>query len=110
MRSLAVANGVPADAITLETRARNTYENVAYSHEIAGRHGWKRMLLVSSPYHMRRALMTWHKVAPDTRSRRDTRDGQPVLRCTSGEPRSSRCAGIAQEYAAIVLYWWRGWV
>ena len=56
MRSLAVSNGVPADAITLETRAANTYENVAYSNEIAGRHGWKRILLVSSPYHMRRAL------------------------------------------------------
>ena len=31
MRALAIDNGVPADAIMLETHAANTYENVVYS-------------------------------------------------------------------------------
>ena len=65
MRGLAVDEGVPASAIQLETRARNTYENVTASQRMIAASGWHRVLLVSSPYHMRRALMTWHKAAPD---------------------------------------------
>ncbi|MBI3493777.1 MAG: YdcF family protein, partial [Acidobacteria bacterium] len=64
MRALAVASGVPDSAIVLETRAANTFENVTFTREILDRNGWRRILLVSSPYHMRRALLTWKKAAP----------------------------------------------
>ena len=65
MKAIAVDNGVPADAIILEERAANTFENVQFTSEILRNMGWRRIALVSSPYHMRRATMTWHKVAPD---------------------------------------------
>jgi uncharacterized SAM-binding protein YcdF (DUF218 family)/glycosyltransferase involved in cell wall biosynthesis len=109
MRGLAMANGVPPDAILLETHATNTYENVVLSNTILTANGWKRILLVSSPYHMRRAMMTWRKQAPDVQvtatpvavSQFYIRDGAPSL---------EQFRGLLQEYAAIALYWWRGWV
>src|SRR5260370_14308182 len=65
MRALAVDQGVPASAIVLEQRAANTYQNVTFVDAILREHHWKSILLVSSPYHMRRALLVWRKVAPD---------------------------------------------
>jgi uncharacterized SAM-binding protein YcdF (DUF218 family) len=109
MRDLAVAQGVPLSAITLEERATNTYENVRFSDQILRARGWRSILLVSSPYHMRRALMVWHKLAPD------------VTVTPAPPPRSqfydhSRGAtleqvrGILYEYLAIVGYWRKGWL
>jgi len=77
MRSLAIENGVPPDAIELETRAANTYENATFSSQIAAHHGWHRVLLVSSPYHMRRADLAPCRARH--RGRRDARARQPVL-------------------------------
>ncbi len=59
----AMATG--ADAIILEEQAANTYENVEFTNRILQKMGWRRIALVSSPYHMRRATMTWRKVAPE---------------------------------------------
>ena len=109
MRTLAVASGVPADAVHLEAQAANTYENVSYSAEIVRQHGWRRVLLVSSPYHMRRAMLTWRRVAPDIEV-----VPSPVAASqfyTHGRGASlEQIRGIVQEYAAIALYWWRGWI
>ena len=64
MKAIAEANGVPAEAILLEEQAADTYENVAFTNRILEEHGLRRIALVSSPYHMRRAVLTWRKVAP----------------------------------------------
>jgi uncharacterized SAM-binding protein YcdF (DUF218 family) len=109
MRTLAVASGVPPEAIHLESQARNTYENVSYTAALVRGEGWKRVLLVSSPYHMRRALLTWRRVAPDIEA-----IGTPVpasqFYAHQRGPSFDQIRGIAQEYAAIALYWWRGWI
>jgi uncharacterized SAM-binding protein YcdF (DUF218 family)/glycosyltransferase involved in cell wall biosynthesis len=109
MRSLAMANGVPAEAIILETQARNTYENVVRSWEILDTYGWKRALVVSSPYHMRRAMLTWRRVAPTTEAIPVPVPASQFYLHERG-PSLAQMRGILQEYAAIVLYWWRGWI
>jgi len=65
MKALAVSLGVPADAILLEDKAKNTYENVEFTKIILDAEGWHRILLVSSPYHMRRASLVFKKNAPE---------------------------------------------
>ena len=109
MKTLAVDNGVPADAILLEEQARNTYENVELTRRMLDQNGWKRVLLVSSPYHMRRAVLTWHKVAPGI-----TVVPTPVPQSqfyTHGRGASlEQIRGILHEYAALAAYWWRGWI
>jgi uncharacterized SAM-binding protein YcdF (DUF218 family)/glycosyltransferase involved in cell wall biosynthesis len=109
MRALAVDRGVPPGAIHLESQARNTYENVQYTTALARQQGWRRVLLVSSPYHMRRALLTWRRAAPDIEV-----VSTPVAASqfyAHGRGASlEQIRGILQEYAAIALYWWRGWI
>ena len=109
MRALAIDNGVPAAAIELETHAANTHENVEFSRRILDAHGWRRILLVSSPYHMRRALLTWRKAAPGVTV---VPTPPPVSQFYAHERGASleQMRGIAQEYAAIVTYWMRGWI
>ncbi len=67
-RDYAVARGVPAEAMVLETAASNTRENFAFSAPIiAERFGWdriRRVALVAKPYHMRRAVMTARRQWP----------------------------------------------
>jgi len=109
MKALAVANGIPDTAIVLEKRAANTYQNVLYSRDIVERRGWRRVLLVSSPYHMRRAVLTWHHAAPDI----DVTPTPPSFsQFYEHEHGASldQIRGLAQEYAAILVYWWRGWI
>ena len=78
MRDLAMANGVPAEAITLEDRAANTHENVVFSDAILQKHGWKSLLLISSPDDMRRAMGTWRRGA-GRHGRADAGATEPVL-------------------------------
>jgi len=109
MRALAVDQGVPAGAIVLEEHATNTYQNVRFVDAILRDHHWRRILLVSSPYHMRRALLVWHKQAagievtptPVTRSQFYDHARGATL---------EQVRGILQEYLAIFAYWRRGWL
>jgi uncharacterized SAM-binding protein YcdF (DUF218 family)/glycosyltransferase involved in cell wall biosynthesis len=104
MRALAVDNGIPADAIVLEQRAANTYENVIYSDRILADRHWRRILLVSSPYHMRRALLTWRHNAPQIDViATPVPESQFYVHETGASFEQIR--GILQEYAAIVGYW-----
>jgi uncharacterized SAM-binding protein YcdF (DUF218 family) len=46
---------VPTSRVVLETESQNTEENALYFSHYAVSRGWKKILLVTSPYHMRRA-------------------------------------------------------
>jgi uncharacterized SAM-binding protein YcdF (DUF218 family) len=109
MKDLAVANGLPASAIHLETQASNTFENVSFVNAILTREQWQSVLLVSSPYHMRRALLTWSRVAPEVSV---TATPVPTSQFyTHGRGASFvQIKGIVHEYVAIIVYWWRGWI
>ena len=53
--------------------------------------------------------MTWHKIAPDLDVVATPVKGSQFYAHERGAS-LEQMRGIAQEYAAIVLYWWRGWV
>jgi uncharacterized SAM-binding protein YcdF (DUF218 family) len=55
MRQIALADGVPAEAIVVENKARNTQESASLVKAIAIPRGWTRALIVSDPYHLPRA-------------------------------------------------------
>lgn len=48
--------GIAKDRIVIEDRARNTHENALYVARIARERGWTNLLVVTSAFHMRRAL------------------------------------------------------
>ena len=61
----AVALGVPEDVIIPEEQAIDTDENAEYVKEIMVDRGLKSAIVVSSPYHMRRARAIFRKVFKD---------------------------------------------
>jgi len=59
MRDLALAAGVPAESILLETESQTTLENAAKCREILDRRGWTRVLNVTDRLHVPRALLAF---------------------------------------------------
>ena len=108
MKAVAMANGVPDDAIVLEQEAASTYENVERTRRILNQHGWRHVLLVSSPYHMRRALLTWKKVAPEIVVAATPSESQFYAHRLGASPDQIRA--ILHEYGGIIQYWRRGWI
>jgi uncharacterized SAM-binding protein YcdF (DUF218 family)/glycosyltransferase involved in cell wall biosynthesis len=109
MRMLAVGQGVPPDAIVVENRSTNTYQNVAFVHEILRERGWTSVLLVSSPYHMRRALLVWHKLAPEVRVIPAPPSRSQFYDHAQGAS-FDQVRAILHEYLAILDYWRRDWI
>lgn len=57
--------GVPASALVLEERSRNTRDNARYTAELTQRLGLKRVLLVTSSVHMPRAYAEFRRAGVD---------------------------------------------
>ena len=55
-RQYAGARGVPAEAILVETASTSTIENLANAQQVGTGQGLRTYLIVSTPYHMKRAL------------------------------------------------------
>ncbi len=117
MKALAESLGVPKEAIILEDKAKDTYQNVMFSKEILDQKKWKSILLVSSPYHMRRAYLVFKKNAKE-----ESVSFVPVLNSLFySHPASTgvkwqiqkqanfkQINGIIHEYLGILYYWWKG--
>ncbi|MDD4979827.1 MAG: ElyC/SanA/YdcF family protein [Candidatus Omnitrophica bacterium] len=114
MKSLAISLGVPNEAIVLEENSANTYENIKFVEEILLKRNWKKVLLISSPYHMRRAALVIRKNAPGItviytpiKSRFYSHDISPAKKI-SKRIDLKQIKGIIHEYLAIAYYWWKG--
>lgn len=59
MKRMAVAAGVPAGDILLDEVSANTAQNAADVAFIVKTHGFHKVILVTSPYHQRRASLTF---------------------------------------------------
>lgn len=117
MKALAVSLGIPEDAVILEDKARNTYENVKFTSEILKGNGWKKILLISSPYHMRRVMLVFGKIAKDinvvyspvsessfySHPEKDSHGKRIWKRIGLRQLKS-----VTHEYISILYYWWKG--
>jgi uncharacterized SAM-binding protein YcdF (DUF218 family) len=109
MRLLAVSIGVPPSDIILEEKANNTYENVIFSKKIIDCNKWNSVLLVSSPYNMRRTYFVFKRwgrglkvfYTPVEKSQFYDR---------FGGVRIEQIRAIAHEYLGIVYYWFKGYI
>lgn len=64
-RAYALSNGVPQRDILIEQRSHTTYENLVFAKQLADVHGLKKVLIVSDPMHMRRAVTMAQDVGLD---------------------------------------------
>ena len=99
---------VPVSEIITEFKSRDTFENAKYTRGICVRAGYKKPILVTSPYHLKRAVFCFTKVGIDVipfpaeiKSLQDT-GGYKWHDFLSG---SFRNASIAiKEYLGLVFY------
>jgi uncharacterized SAM-binding protein YcdF (DUF218 family) len=103
--------GIPADRIVVEPRSRNTRENALESAALVAKHGWKRVLLVTSAWHAPRALGCFRAVglAPDLLGV-DHRSGRTVrmLWLPRAEALSTSTDAL-RELLGNVVYWLMGY-
>jgi len=72
-------------------------------------HGCHSVLVVSSPYNMRRVSLVWRKEAPDI-SATWTPIPYSHFFGNHGPVRLRHVQAIAHEYLGILYYWWKGWL
>lgn len=107
-------DGVPAGDIILECRSRTTRENAKFSIPLLRALNARRVIIVTSWYHSRRALRCFEHYAPATRfySRpsyygyvgRTDKENQPTARTRKAEWKVVR--GYADsEYLKLLGYW-----
>ncbi len=64
MAAVAMQHGVPERALLQEDKASSTYENVLFVRPLLAAHNIRRLILVTSPYHQRRAYLVARQVFP----------------------------------------------
>ncbi len=64
-RTYALRHGVREDAILIETLSRTTYQNLAQARDVLSDHGLQRVIVVSDPLHMARALRLCRRLGID---------------------------------------------
>ncbi|MBI5847807.1 MAG: YdcF family protein [Nitrospirae bacterium] len=62
MKEQAESLGIPGKKILLEDKSRSTEEDALYTKEILKKNGFKSIILVTSPYHSRRAALIFNNV------------------------------------------------
>jgi uncharacterized SAM-binding protein YcdF (DUF218 family) len=55
-RDYALQSGLPVNDILIEEKSHNTYQNILYAKQVADKNGINKVLIVSDPLHMKRAM------------------------------------------------------
>jgi uncharacterized SAM-binding protein YcdF (DUF218 family) len=114
-KAMLVDWGVPSEAILLEEKSRNTYENAIQTNKLMEQNQIDNVLLVTSAFHMPRALETFKAagihVTPAPTTYSVTEHTQPVLLDwlpSLGNLR--RLEALIHEKLGILVYRYRGWI
>jgi uncharacterized SAM-binding protein YcdF (DUF218 family) len=107
------ALGVPSYRILAESQSSDTHEQAVQLAPILAQHGVTRFVLVTSPTHIRRAMMAFRavgldpiaSVAPD---RSQTAQAGPALLPSHEALQDSVVA--MREVLGLAYYWLRGWI
>ena len=100
------------ERLMFEDRSRNTSENALFSKEMAQPKPGERWLLVTSAYHMPRAIGIFRKAGfpveaypVDWRTRGPSDLWRPFDRLSEG---LRRCDVVVREWAGLLAYWLTG--
>ncbi len=63
----ALARGLPPDAALVADGAQSTYDEAVLVRDLAVARGWRSLVIVTDPYHTRRAMHTFRAIIPDVR-------------------------------------------
>jgi len=109
MKLFALSMGVPAEDIILEEKANSTYENVIFSKNILNKNNYKTVLLVTSPYNMRRAKAVFDKSGRGVRVVYAPVSNSQFYDRSRGV-RLEQIKAIMHEYLGIAYYLVKGYI
>ncbi len=106
--------GVPASAVVLESKSRNTRENAVFTKPILADRGWHSVLLVTSASHMRRAMAAFrHAGMAVTAATADVDAHYPIygsmLDFLPNAGALADTTNIIHEAIGLIYYRLRGW-
>lgn len=116
MADLLVEWGVPPEAVLVEPRSRNTYENALFTRELLDARGVHRVLLVTSAAHMLRSMAIFRSLGFDViPAPTDFTGGVDVayaspLTWVPDAGALRRTSAALKEIAGIGVYALRGWI
>jgi uncharacterized SAM-binding protein YcdF (DUF218 family) len=114
MKEALAIMGVPPRAILMERNSRNTNDNALYSAVILNNKGIKRILLVTSAYHMRRAVPLFEKqgfeVIPAPTDYQRLVSSHVLPDWLPSVDELSRSTTALREHVGFWVYRWRGWI
>lgn len=97
IRRIAVKHGIPHQQILLEERADSTWENAGECAKIIQKQGWRRIILVTDPYHLPRSLLAFRAFGVDATP-------CPICRGHSGTTNRTTLLLYLRELPAIAYY------
>ncbi|MBW4522424.1 MAG: YdcF family protein [Scytolyngbya sp. HA4215-MV1] len=123
MATLIETMGVPQAAILQDPTSLNTYENAVNVKQIMATQGIRRILLVTSAFHMPRSLRIFKKLgieaiaAPTdfsvTQQSIDELQSTPegtLLNIIPDVEKLRRTTRVLKEYVGMAIYWLKGWI
>ncbi len=106
--------GIPEDKLLLESESRNTFENGLYSKKILDEKKLKRIILVTSAFHMKRSVAIFEKLGlevipfpTDYRSLKIGINWETIVPSTGAIDTTTLAI---KEWIGILVYQWKGYM
>ncbi len=114
MKEVLTVMGVPARVMLLENLSRNTNDNARYSAVLLNNKGVKRILLVTSAFHMRRAVPLFQRqgfeVTPAPTDFQRLVGSRVLPGWLPAVDDLARTTIALREHVGYWVYRWRGWL
>ncbi len=109
MKALSVSMGVDGKDVIVDESAGNTFEMITRLRDICVRNGWRKVIIVSSPYHMLRLKLLCDKAMGGIGTVLiPTEESSFYARGPSVT--AAQIRGILHEYIAMVYYKYKGYI
>ena len=113
MANALVAVGIPADRILTDTEATTTHDHPRTVGPLLAAHHVRQFVVITSPMHMRRSLGVFRAQGYDPVGAASALQSEQLVSRPFFLPNDDSVMLSNQalyEYAAYVMYWWRGWM
>jgi uncharacterized SAM-binding protein YcdF (DUF218 family) len=105
MQEHALYLGVPRKAIILEDKSRSTEENAQFTKVILKRYGYASFILVTSPYHSKRAFKIFKKIMGEEIKIISAPSEESWFRFDDWWKREKDRKAVLSEYSKFLQFW-----
>lgn len=103
MQEILLDLDIDPKVMVLDKQAKNTEENIKYSKQIMEEHGWQRAIIVTDPFHLKRALLLAQNYEIEA-------SGAPVKNSVLYTNKALKLKYTLREIAAITHYYFKKWL